>query len=152
MNTEADVNAEHISDDVAEEILVKIVKDHAQMLKNRFGYDLCMSPYNVAQTTVELKKIFGRKVKVYTNGSTSEVTFVLKNPYAEETVLCASDEYLPCPFCGGEAKRDISYGLEGYYIMCSECGCRTANSNLARATIAWNKRYEKKPRLRRIME
>lgn len=53
-----------------------------------------------------------------------------------------SEELKPCPFCGGKPKLEKFRwtGIE-YSIICTECGCRTFESNNYNAVIkAWNTR------------
>lgn len=48
----------------------------------------------------------------------------------------------PCPFCGGEAKRD---GCAYARISCKKCGASTRHYvRMSDATRAWNKRTCKK--------
>ena len=52
-------------------------------------------------------------------------------------------ELLPCPFCGGEARR--YYGnTDCYGITCKKCTCKIYGyANKASATRAWNTRTPK---------
>ena len=52
-----------------------------------------------------------------------------------------------CPFCGGEAKKNIAKAETGelqYYISCTKCYVRTRSfpKNEEAAAKAWNRRHE----------
>lgn len=52
----------------------------------------------------------------------------------------------PCPFCGGEAKIAVDFGLfaqESQTCGCLKCGCRLNLSETRKKSIkAWNTRVE----------
>ena len=59
---------------------------------------------------------------------------------------------LPCPFCGGEAEKDIVHdlGVHAGKILCGKCGARTAAYFIGKdegaefvVIEAWNKRAER---------
>ena len=48
----------------------------------------------------------------------------------------------PCPFCGGEAVREMPFGL-AYHIRCATCGVSTASSKIVQdCEDLWNKRVD----------
>lgn len=49
------------------------------------------------------------------------------------------DKLKPCPFCGGEAKRNDDLQNWGD-IFCSNCGCHMAEGNIGKAIKTWNTR------------
>jgi Lar family restriction alleviation protein len=47
---------------------------------------------------------------------------------------------LPCPFCGGEARR-YTGNLDFHGVVCKKCGAKIyGRATKASATIAWNRR------------
>ena len=46
---------------------------------------------------------------------------------------------LPCPFCGGEAKRNDDLQNWGD-IFCADCGCHMSEGSMDKAIKAWNQR------------
>ena len=65
-----------------------------------------------------------------------------------------SEKLLPCPFCGGEAERQIEYdriaagemgigssagSVSRTYVVCSKCGAKTQQPNQY-SQFHWNRR------------
>lgn len=50
-------------------------------------------------------------------------------------------ELKPCPFCGGEAKRNDDKQNWGD-IFCTNCGCHILEGDTEKAIEAWNTRQE----------
>lgn len=46
---------------------------------------------------------------------------MLGDKEAAEKLECKFD-LLPCPYCGGEARLSVTYGIK---VFCSNCGCST---------------------------
>lgn len=52
-------------------------------------------------------------------------------------------ELKPCPFCGGEARLTVYFGLlDGapFEVSCQECGARITDFEREEAVAAWNRR------------
>ncbi len=57
------------------------------------------------------------------------------------------EELKKCPFCGGEAKLNITRGFKreviAAFVYCTKCGVGTLSYTLAKtAKEAWNRRAE----------
>lgn len=55
------------------------------------------------------------------------------------------DKLKKCPFCGGEAKLNITRGFKGEviaaFVYCTKCGVGTLNYTLAKSVKeTWNRR------------
>lgn len=51
------------------------------------------------------------------------------------------EELKPCPFCGGEAKRNDDMQRWGD-VYCNGCGCNMLTGNMKSAIKAWNTRIQ----------
>ena len=61
--------------------------------------------------------------------------------------MTATDELLPCPFCGGEARVEhcITCGYDSYWVECAnriDCGCKVEPVTDVKdiAIMTWNRR------------
>ena len=59
----------------------------------------------------------------------------------------AKEELKKCPFCGGEAKLNITRGFKreviAAFVYCTKCGVGTLSYTLAKtAKEAWNRRLK----------